>query len=70
MKSCWIFFQAEDGIRDKLVTGVQTCALPILNWRLRVNLEGVTGTLTLRAGGTVEREAMPSVFRDGAVAAR
>src|SRR5687767_15236646 len=24
------FFQAEDGIRDKLVTGVQTCALPIL----------------------------------------
>src|SRR5205823_686428 len=25
------FFQAEDGIRDKLVTGVQTCALPI--WR-------------------------------------
>src|SRR6266545_6284675 len=24
-------FQAEDGIRDKLVTGVQTCALPI--WR-------------------------------------
>src|SRR5205823_7416246 len=25
------FFQAEDGIRDKLVTGVQTCALPICN---------------------------------------
>src|SRR5687767_2851148 len=25
------FFQAEDGIRDKLVTGVQTCALPISN---------------------------------------
>src|SRR5258708_20772146 len=24
-----IFFQAEDGIRDDLVTGVQTCALPI-----------------------------------------
>src|SRR2546423_3529615 len=24
------FLQAEDGIRDKLVTGVQTCALPIL----------------------------------------
>ena len=23
------FFQAEDGIRDGLVTGVQTCALPI-----------------------------------------
>src|SRR5882762_10804109 len=25
------FFQAEDGIRDSSVTGVQTCALPI--WR-------------------------------------
>src|SRR5699024_8182206 len=24
------FFQAEDGIRDRNVTGVQTCALPIL----------------------------------------
>src|SRR5207248_7705642 len=23
------FFQAEDGIRDRTVTGVQTCALPI-----------------------------------------
>src|SRR3989441_11376298 len=32
MCSCsffFFFFQAEDGIRDKLVTGVQTCALPI-----------------------------------------
>src|SRR2546425_12390718 len=28
--SFFFFFQAEDGIRDKLVTGVQTCALPIL----------------------------------------
>ena len=26
---CCFFFQAEDGIRDDLVTGVQTCALPI-----------------------------------------
>src|SRR2546427_9381471 len=27
---CWFFFfQAEDGIRDLTVTGVQTCALPI-----------------------------------------
>src|SRR5258708_28225009 len=30
----FFFFQAEDGIRDDLVTGVQTCALPIL---IRVN---------------------------------
>ena len=33
MVSCrlcsFFFFQAEDGIRDDLVTGVQTCALPI-----------------------------------------
>src|SRR2546425_9252694 len=28
----FFFFQAEDGIRDKLVTGVQTCALPISNF--------------------------------------
>src|SRR5256885_9887665 len=27
--SCCMFFQAEDGIRDYKVTGVQTCALPI-----------------------------------------
>src|SRR5699024_11579610 len=26
------FFQAEDGIRDRNVTGVQTCALPICLW--------------------------------------
>src|SRR2546423_6240671 len=30
------FFQAEDGIRDKLVTGVQTCALPIFTCILLV----------------------------------
>src|SRR5207244_5248248 len=29
------FFQAEDGIRDDLVTGVQTCALPIFRRRER-----------------------------------
>src|SRR2546429_3256815 len=33
----FFFFQAEDGIRDVAVTGVQTCALPIsccaLRWR-------------------------------------
>src|SRR5206468_10158337 len=31
---CIFFFQAEDGIRDLIVTGVQTCALPI--WFLRI----------------------------------
>src|SRR5258707_15121152 len=28
----FFFFQAEDGIRDIGVTGVQTCALPIYDW--------------------------------------
>src|SRR5260370_8386157 len=28
-RSSFFFFQAEDGIRDSSVTGVQTCALPI-----------------------------------------
>src|SRR5438105_6928803 len=31
----FFFFQAEDGIRDPLVTGVQTCALPISGSILR-----------------------------------
>src|SRR5437667_4681945 len=30
----FFFFQAEDGIRDRDVTGVQTCALPIFGDRL------------------------------------
>src|SRR5207245_4088258 len=34
------FFQAEDGIRDATVTGVQTCALPILA-QLRPRADGV-----------------------------
>src|SRR5947208_13501075 len=37
----FFFFQAEDGIRDDLVTGVQTCALPIytrFQFRTRVML--------------------------------
>src|SRR5207248_6046688 len=32
----FFFFQAEDGIRDRTVTGVQTCALPIFfHWIVR-----------------------------------
>src|SRR2546428_2561220 len=33
----FFFFQAEDGIRDLIVTGVQTCALPISSGRPRVD---------------------------------
>src|SRR5436190_11138101 len=32
----FFFFQAEDGIRDHCVTGVQTCALPISIFEQRV----------------------------------
>src|SRR6266404_9829777 len=52
---CFFFFQAEDGIRDKLVTGVQTCALPIC--------PGTVASLTLPQqpgrsfSGTVARTA-------------
>src|SRR5205085_2698933 len=41
----FFFFQAEDGIRDLTVTGVQTCALPILHSHLvtvKVGIEGRT----------------------------
>src|SRR5438552_14604413 len=34
------FFQAEDGIRDDLVTGAQTCALPISPLEERTILHG------------------------------
>src|SRR2546430_8865438 len=38
--SCFLFFfQAEDGIRDLTVTGVQTCALPICEGRTIRDLE-------------------------------
>src|SRR5690606_40966361 len=36
------FFQAEDGIRDFHVTGVQTCALPI-SQHVFLRAEGLTG---------------------------
>src|SRR5689334_20847450 len=36
----YFFFQAEDGIRDGTVTGVQTCALPIFRTRLRDRTAG------------------------------
>src|SRR6266536_5602118 len=37
------FFQAEDGIRDPLVTGVQTCALPILGDTVAIFGQGSMG---------------------------
>src|SRR5690606_40719628 len=48
------FFQAEDGIRDFHVTGVQTCALPI--W-------GVSGVATPSTLGALP-EALARALRD------
>src|SRR2546429_1700010 len=42
----FFFFQAEDGIRDVAVTGVQTCALPIFGYRLGI----LTGLFLCAAG--------------------
>src|SRR6266536_3995141 len=48
MRSFFFFFQAEDGIRDPLVTGVQTCALPIFG----VTAEGTKVPLGVVEGST------------------
>src|SRR2546422_3399740 len=45
----FFFFQAEDGIRDVAVTGVQTCALPILSRLSRA---------TVRSGGRGSRSTL------------
>src|SRR5207247_7508192 len=46
----YFFFQAEDGIRYPLVTGVQTCALPIFR-RVKITLkETPTAKLDYRQG--------------------
>src|SRR2546430_11122585 len=51
----FFFFQAEDGIRDLTVTGVQTCALPILEspcrrlWRLAVRMVSIVEQLHFQA---------------------
>src|SRR5207245_6371729 len=46
------FFQAEDGIRDATVTGVQTCALPILH-------AGATARYDV---GRIQRSALARFF--------
>src|SRR2546425_2185094 len=57
----FFFFQAEDGIRDKLVTGVQTCALPIFPLEILVDrallpdLQGSRGEARGHSGMGEER---------------
>src|SRR5207248_5869207 len=46
----YFFFQAEDGIRDRTVTGVQTCALPIF----------VGSALVSSGAAGVETSALPT----------
>src|SRR5690554_7871297 len=48
----FFFFQAEDGIRDADVTGVQTCALPICNYVV-FNSGRVEDTACLNIGGNL-----------------
>src|SRR5947208_13124984 len=48
--SVFFFFQAEDGIRDDLVTGVQTCALPILGLRSLCPRAGAPSRAPARTG--------------------
>src|SRR2546425_12194447 len=63
----FFFFQAEDGIRDKLVTGVQTCALPILHivfavaWRPgALDLVSLRAGVRLGGGEVASRRAAPA----------
>src|SRR5690554_7601066 len=47
----FFFFQAEDGIRDADVTGVQTCALPICSYVAEVRETFSTGAVTTATVG-------------------
>src|SRR2546422_9575409 len=50
----FFFFQAEDGIRDVAVTGVQTCALPIAPPLREAGVGGAAGRdAVLHPGGDV-----------------
>src|SRR5229473_4951547 len=55
MLRSFFFFQAEDGIRDKLVTGVQTCALPISGERVALH-ERTARALEAEGGETLAAE--------------
>src|SRR2546422_5369948 len=49
----FFFFQAEDGIRDVAVTGVQTCALPISDVSMRVIADHIRSMTFLIADGVM-----------------
>src|SRR3712207_8137467 len=61
MLGYFFFFQAEDGIRDIGVTGVQTCALPILTPFFAVHLAAGLGA----AAAAAVLVAHPRMLRPG-----
>src|SRR5256885_11757349 len=71
---CFVFFfQAEDGIRDYKVTGVQTCALPICPTVACRNEDGAPAMARVRAiplGRTRAIAGAPSSFRQATVGRR
>src|SRR2546430_5968120 len=61
MGTFFFFFQAEDGIRDLTVTGVQTCALPI-SPAVDGYLQQVGDGDATRRGNVMARERMIVLF--------
>src|SRR2546422_6435587 len=59
-----ILLQAEDGIRDVAVTGVQTCALPISNLLYRGHGDGKFEEVAARAGLKPVYETVAAAFAD------
>src|SRR5699024_11287750 len=55
--SDYFFFQAEDGIRDRNVTGVQTCALPICGMIIGKTMTGVSLGVNNLLTGMRDRQA-------------
>src|SRR5690606_41040223 len=54
----FFFFQAEDGIRDFHVTGVQTCALPISHLNLIIGNGNASSLIVpFMASGTLTRDS-------------
>src|SRR2546421_4763769 len=62
----FFFFQAEDGIRDLIVTGVQTCALPISR-EVRAREAGPAEQIEPRIGTRVDLELDAVAHRAGRV---
>src|SRR3712207_9203685 len=58
------FFQAEDGIRDIGVTGVQTCALPIFGYGNANYFEGAGAAPTLSSTRSANRKGGGSIDTD------